>query len=199
MNLNIRDFRGRTNALILLALVTIAVILLPPIDAIENANLTARMLECALVVFYSVALGYGLDRLRNGKQASPRPKSWYRSFLFGGVIPGIALAFWNFPPTFDLTVANVGLRYASDFTYIGAGILVGMTVPMMPRAFRAGMLLLTFLSVGMMGSMMLVWQPGFYTAYSPAQNLDSNTFLLGIGALGVLISGSWTMKIMDIV
>ncbi|HKT21698.1 MAG TPA: DUF1404 family protein, partial [Nitrososphaerales archaeon] len=114
-------------------------------------------------------------------------------------IPGVVLTFWNYPVNFDATVVNTGLRYAADLTYLAAGILVGMTVSTMPRGFRAGALLLTFLSVGMMGSMMLVWQPGFYTTYSPAQNLVSNTFLMGMGALGVLISGSWTLKALDIV
>ena len=69
----------------------------------------------------------------------------------------------------------------------------------MPKGFRAGALILTILSVGMRGSMMLVWHPGFYTAYSPSQNLESNAFLMAVGALGVLISGSWTLKALDII
>ena len=176
----------------------IAAILVPPVDAIENTNLTARMVECALLVMYSISLGYGLYRLR-GQNGASGVKSWSKSVLLGLIFPGAILAFWNFPPNFDATVVSTGLRYASDFTYILAGILVGATVHVMPRAFRAGALILTFLSVGMMGSMMLVWQPGFYTAYSASQNLDSNTFLMGVGALGVVISGSWTLKVLDVV
>jgi Protein of unknown function (DUF1404) len=177
----------------------IAIILLPPIDALENTNLTARMAECALIVFYSISLGFGLQRLGTGQSPGVAQKSWGRSVILGLLVPGIGLAFWNFPPTFDLTVASTALRYASDLTYIAVGIVAGMTVTTMPRAFRASALILAFLSVGMMGSMMLVWQPGFYAAYSPAQNLASNTFLMGIGALGVIISGSWTLKVLDVV
>lgn len=176
-----------------------ALMLLPPIDAIENANLTARMAECVLLVVYSVSLGYGVERAISGPPSGPRRKRWGKSVLFGALIPGLVLSFWNYPPNFDATVTSVGLRYAADLTYIGVGVLVGAVISTMPRGFRAGTLLLSFLSVGMMGSMMLVWQPGFYTVYSPAQNLDSNTFLMGLGALGVLVSGSWTLKVMDIV
>ncbi|MDG7010680.1 MAG: DUF1404 family protein [Nitrososphaerota archaeon] len=193
------DYRGRTNILVLTSVLLIAAILVPPVDALENANLTARMVECALLVVYSISLGYGLERLRTDPEGKDRKKSWGWSLLRGLIIPGAVLAFWNFPPTFDATVLNVGLRYVADLTYLGVGVLVGTTVTAMPRGFRAGALLLTFLSVGMMGSMMLVWQPGFYTVYSSSQNLDSNSFLMGMGALGVLISGSWTLKVLDVV
>ena len=198
-NLNSNSYQGRTKLLILTSAVLIAAVLIPPIDAIENANLTARMAECALLVVYSISLGYGIERLRSGPPSWTRTKRWGRSILLGLIVPGAVLAFWNFPSNFDATVASTALRYVSDLTYILVGILVGATVSIMPRGFRAGALILTFLSVGMMGSMMLVWQPGFYTAYSPSQNLDSNSFLMGVGALGVIASGSWTLKVLDIV
>ena len=182
-----------------MSLVLIAVVLAPPIDAIENLNLTARMAEGVMLVVYSISLGYGIERLRRGLD-SPKPaKSWKKSVFLGLVFPGAVLAFWNFPAAFDATVVSTALRYASDLTFILAGALVGTMVSVMPRGFRAGALILTFLSVGMMGSMMLVWQPGFYVAYSPSQNVDSNSFLMGVGALGVLVSGSWTLKVMDVI
>jgi cytochrome c oxidase assembly factor CtaG len=198
-NLSLSDYQGRTNLLILISVLLIAVILAPPIDAVENTNLTARMIECTLLVVYSISLGYGLERLASGPAAGSRERRWGMSVLRGLIVPGVVLAFWNYPPNFDATVVNTGLRYVADATYLLVGMLVGMTVSIMPRGFRAGALLLTFLSVGMMGSMMLVWQPGFYTSYSPAQNLESNSFLMGMGALGVLTSGSWTLKVLDIV
>jgi cytochrome c oxidase assembly factor CtaG len=199
MNLSASDYRGRTNLLVVISSVLIVVTLLPPIDSVINTDLTARMAEDALLIVYSVSLGYGLERLRNGSSPVNRAKSWGGSALRAIVVPGAVLAFWNYPPNFDATVASIVLRYSADFTYLLVGVLVGTTVSMMPRGFRAGALLLTFLSVGMMGSMMLVWQPGFYTVYSPAQNLYSNSFLMGMGAVGVLVTGSWTMKILDIV
>lgn len=177
----------------------IASILLPPVDAIENTNLTARMVECAMLVLYSISLGYGIERLTSGASAANHEKRWGKSVIMGLLIPGAVLAYWNFPVNFDATVGSTALRYFADMTYILAGVLAGTAVSTMPRGFRAGALIITFLSVGMMGSMMLVWQPGFYTAYPAAQNLDSNAFLMGVGALGVLISGSWTLKVLDVV
>jgi hypothetical protein len=201
MNLNLGEYQGRTNVLVLVSIVLLTVILLPPLDAIENANLTARMVEGTLMIVYSISLGYGVERLLRGNvpREGKRVDHWGRSILLGIILPGIVLTYWNFPVALDATFADIGLRYASYASYIAIGVLAGIAVPTMPTGLRAGILILTFLSVGMMGSMMLVWQPGFYTAYSPAQNLDSNTFLMGMGALGVLVSGSWTMKILGIV
>ena len=201
MNLNFSQYQGRTNLLILFSSALIAVILLPPLDVIENANLTARMVEGILLIVYSVSLGYGVERLLRGNvpRTGKRVDHWGRSILFGIMIPGAVLAYWNFPANLDATFANIGLRYVASASYIVIGVLAGASVSAMPTGLRAGTLLMAFLSVGMMGSMMLVWQPGFYTVYSPAQNLDSNTFLMGMGAVGVVISGSWTMKILGIV
>ncbi|HKT21567.1 MAG TPA: hypothetical protein VJR06_02945, partial [Nitrososphaerales archaeon] len=68
------DYGGRTNILVLTSILLIAVILVPPIDAVENTNLTARMVECALLVVYSISLGYGLERLARGPDAATRQK-----------------------------------------------------------------------------------------------------------------------------
>jgi Protein of unknown function (DUF1404) len=212
VNLNLGDYEGRTNLLISVCAASIAVLLLPPLDAIENTNLTARMVEDTLLIVYSISMGYGLERwftmrdpasksLEAGvRSAGVRPrKNWTRSLVFGLIIPTAVLAYWNFPATFDVTASNVGMRYLADGTYILMGVLIGTAVTSMPTGLRAGLLLLTFLSVGMMGSMMLVWQPGFYTAYSPGQNLQSNTFLMLLGSSGILISGAWTLRILSII
>jgi Protein of unknown function (DUF1404) len=210
--LSLRTYLGRIKVLLLICGVSLVAFLLPPLDALENTSLTARMAGGVLMVVYSLLLGYGLERYlarstRNGK-------SWAvdglfarivgvnrttKGLLFGLVVPACVLIYWNFPSVFDLTALNVYVRYASYFSFIAAGILAGTAISYMSKLTRIGILLFSFLSVGGMGSMMLVWPAGFYTVYSPAQNIESNTFLMLIGSFGEVAAGAWSLKSLDVV
>ena len=111
----------------------------------------------------------------------------------------ILLAYWNFPRIFDATAQNILLRYTSDLSYLGVAILAGLALVHVPKKFRVLLLYFAFMSVGMMGSMMLVWTPGFYTVYSSVQNSDMNTFMMMFGAFGIIGTSSYLLKVMDIV
>ncbi len=192
--------------------ISLIVILFPPLEIIENSNLTARMFADLLLFVYAILFGYGLERQLFLKTKSPGHSSLYsevysiiqsfnlptKGLIFALVVPSALLLYWNNPPVFDATVSNLGLRYASDTSYLVAAILAGLSVSFIPRKFRVLLLYLAFMSVGMMGSMMLVWQPGFYTAYSPSQNTSMNTFLMLFGAVGAIATSSWLLKIMDV-
>ena len=80
-----------------------------------------------------------------------------------------------------------------------ADILAGLSLIYVPRKFRVLLLYFAFMSVGMMGSMMLVWSPGFYTVYSPSQNTDMNTFMMMFGAFGIIGTSSYLLKVMDVI
>ena len=204
---------GRIKALIAICVAALAVLLFPPLDVLENANLVSRMVGDLLMVLYSILLGYALDRyvVRTRGEGGPpgRLGAAFRALvgvnrrtkgvILGVVVPLFAFAYWNLPATFDATAADIYTRYLGYLTFVVVAGLAGMAVSYMPKLIRVGAMLLAFLSVGSMGSMMLVWQPGFYTFYSSSQNVDANTFLMMIGAAGELVGGGWALKALDIV
>jgi hypothetical protein len=192
--------------------VLLALLLFPPLDALENKILVARMFGDILMALYALLLGYSIDRYLartndgGGSSAgwgvfgaSVRVNRATKGLFFGLLVPFLVLAYWNYPANFDATAVNVYTRYFSYFTVIVAAGLAGTAISYMSKLMRVGLLLLTFLSVGGMGSMMLVWQPGFYTVYSEAQNIQANSFLMMTGAFGELIAGGWSMKALDVV
>jgi hypothetical protein len=202
----------RINFLLIGCGISIFVILFPPLEIIENSNLTARMVEDLVLFIYAILLGYGLER-----QLCLKMKTGVHSFIYGKIysiiqtinlpskglifaliLPAAVLLYWNYPPVLDSTVGNIFLRYACDLSYVISAILAGVAITFIPRKFRVMLLYLAFMSAGMMGSMMLTWQPGFYTAYSPSQNLAMNTFLMLFGAVGAIATSSWLLKVMDV-
>lgn len=212
MTFTSRNAEAKITALLIGCGVSIFVILFPPLEIIENSNLTARMIEDTLLFVYAILFGYGLEKGLFLKKKSQASSGIYREIysiveginlptrglIFALVIPSVLLLYWNFPPVFDSTVGNIMLRYISEISYLGAAILAGLSITFIPRKFRVLLLYLAFMSVGMMGSMMLTWQPGFYTAYSPSQNVTMNSFLMIFGAIGAIATSSWLLKIMDV-
>lgn len=196
----------------LISLAGIALILFPPFDALENTILLARMVGDVLLVLYSILLGYSIDRYLARTRGEDAGKALWGAYgtlarlnratkgvLLGLVVPLLVFTYWNLPANFDPTTGDVYLRYAAYFSYVVVAGLAGIAIAYTPKLLRIGLLLFAFLSVGMMGSMMIVWQPGFYTSYSAAQNVQSNSFLMMIGAGGELIGGAWSLKALDVI
>lgn len=192
---------------------SIAVMLFPPLDIIENSNLTVRMIQDMLIFVYAIIFGYVLDRYATTKLGTEPISSFAakafdsikrinkstRGLLFALLIPSIFLVYWTYPVNFDATAQNIYLRYASDLSYLVSAILAGMALIYIPKKIRVLLLYFMFMSVGMMGSMMLVWIPGFYTVYSPTQNTDMNTFMMMFGAFGIIGTSSYLLKVMDVI
>jgi Protein of unknown function (DUF1404) len=207
-----RNAETRITILIIASSISLLVILFPPIEIIENSNLTVRMIEDVLLFVYAGILGYALERRIYLRAKDAYSSTIYqeiysmiesisvptRGLLFALLVPSLLVLYWNYPPVFDSTVGNIFLRYQSELSYLAAAILAGASIAFVPQKFRVLLLYLAFMTTGMMGSMMLTWQPGFYTAYSPSQNLAMNTFLMLFGALGAIATSSWLLKIMDV-
>lgn len=203
----------RTLYLMLGSAVSIAVMLFPPFYVLENTNLTVRMIADILLFVYAIMFGYALEKYATTKMASrtefsfgfrafkilSRLNSKTRGLIFAFLIPTFLVSYWNFPPTFDSTVQNIFLRYTSDLSYLGAAIFTGLALVHVPKKFRVLLLFFAFMCVGMMGSMMLVWTPGFYTVYTSVQNTDMNTFMMLFGAFGIIGTSSYLLKVMDVV
>jgi hypothetical protein len=209
MVLSSKYVQSRTKPLIIGCAASIAIMLFPTLDAVENSNLTVRMIEDILLFVYSIMVGYSVDAyfklkgqtdgyISRGFIAIKKVNVITKGLLFAIVFPSILVIYWNYPPNFDLTAVNVFARYASDFSYLACAILAGTAISYIHRKFRVVLLLFAFMSVGMMGSMMVVWQPGFYTVYSPAQNTTMNTFMMLFGGIGVAAISPWLMKVLDI-
>lgn len=206
------DQQRRIRMLMVVSAVALAALLFPPLDFFENRILIARMVGDILMVLYSVLLGYSIDRyltratghgsrasIRSAFEAIVKINRVTKGLVLGLLLPAVVFVYWNFPANFDATATDVYTRYLSYLSYLVAAGLAGMAISYMSRLLRVGLLLLSWLSVGMMGSMMLVWEPGFYVAYSAAQNAQSNAFLMLVGAVGELLGGAWSLKALEIV
>ncbi|MDG6922012.1 MAG: DUF1404 family protein, partial [Nitrososphaerota archaeon] len=179
---------------------SITVMLVPPLYVLENMNLTVRMITEILLFVYAIMFGYALEKYASAKMAVESRKGLVsrahhklslvnrstRGLIFVLLIPSILAVYWNYPPTFDTTAQNILLRYSSDLSYLVAAILAGFAVVHVGKKLKVLLLYFAFMSVGMMGSMMLVWQPGFYTFYSAVQNTDMSTFMMMFGAFGIM-------------
>lgn len=190
------------------------VLLADPIDSIANQNLTVHMFQHIGIFVFSIIFGYALHRLLVIRLSSLKrvtSKGWAafigiikfntktKGLVFAGLIPSIVFVYWGFPYYFDLAVTNGYIHILEHLSYIIAGGLVGLSVSAIPKKFKALLLALGFMSEGMMGSMMVVWPPGFYPMYSAAQNTEMNSAMMLMGALGMIVVGSWFAKVLDII
>ncbi|MFI5421276.1 MAG: DUF1404 family protein [Nitrososphaerales archaeon] len=184
-----------------------------PLDAIAIQNLTLHMFQHFGVFVFSALVGYGLERTLVLKMASLKERSYVvwkayvelikfnvrtKGLVFAALIPFLVFAFWHNPPNFDLAATNGYVHILEHLSYIISGGLLGAALVAVPRKFKALLLVLAFMQAGMMGSMMLVW-PHFYTAYSSAQNSQMDSALMLFGAVGLLASGSWFLKVVDVI
>ncbi len=184
-----------------------------PLDGIANQNLTAHMFQHIGLFFFSALVGYGLERtlvLQLGYLKGKSYLAWKayvnlikfnlrtKGLVFAALIPLLVFTFWHYPPNFDLATTNGVVHVLEHLCYIVSGGLLGAAVVAVPRKFKALLLLLGFMQAGMMGSMMLVW-PHFYSVYSSAQNTQMDSALMIFGALGLLASGSWFLKVVDVI
>ena len=108
-----------------------------------------------------------------------------KGLIFAALVPALVFSFWHFPSNFDLAVTNGYVHITEHFSYIVSGSLVGAAVLVVPRKFKAGLLVFGFMMAGMMGSMMLLW-PQFYSAYSAAQNSQMDSAIMLFGAAGMI-------------
>ena len=213
MALASKYLQTRINLLLVGSAISLFVILFPPLDIIETANLTVRMIEDMLIFVYAILFGYGVERYVKVKERTQTKFSpWFkiysgiskinrlsRGFLFALIVPAIVIVYWNNPVVFDNTAIDIYTRYLSDATYLVVAILAGTAITYVPSKLRVILLFFAFMNVGMMGSMMLVWPPGFYTAYSAAQNNAMNTFMMLFGAVGILGTSGWLLKVWDVI
>jgi cytochrome c oxidase assembly factor CtaG len=190
------------------------VLLLEPIDSIADQNLAAHMFQHIGLFVFSAAVGYGLDRIIVTRLASLKHATYsgWRIFvglmkfnsktkgiIFAAVIPAVLFYYWGLPSNFDLAVTNGPIHILEHVTYMVSGGLVGASMSAISRKMRALLLMMGFMMAGMMGSMMLVWPPGFYPIFSSLQNTEMNTALMLFGGMGMLATGSWFLKVADII
>jgi cytochrome c oxidase assembly factor CtaG len=189
-------------------------ILIQPIDSWANQNLTLHMFQHIGLFVFSAVFGYGLDRLIVTSLASIKRRTYLgwqtfvglmrfnfktRGIIFAGLIPAAVFYYWGLPANFDLAITNGSVHILEHICCIVSGGLAGASINAISRKIRALLLMLGFMMAGMMGSMMLVFPPGFYTLYDPAQNTEMNTALMLFGALGMIAVGSWFLKAMDVI
>ena len=124
MTLSIKYRERRTSLLMFGSAVSIAVILFPPLDIIENTNLTVRMIEDILLFIYAILFGYALERYASIKFSSvvsgvsrrvyysiKRINESTKGLIFVLLIPSKFAIYWNYQPNFDDNDGKIFLRY----------------------------------------------------------------------------------------
>ncbi len=197
----------------LLGLIGTLVLLANPVDSIANNNLTAHMFQHIGLFVFSAVFGFGLERVFLSRMLQIKLKAYAiwkvyvslielntgtKGLIFAGLLPTIVFSYWHFPPNFDLAATNGVIHVFEHLSYIISGGLLGASLLAVPRKFKAALLVLGFMTAGMMGSMMLVW-PNFYSAYSALQNTEMESALMLFGAIGIVATGSWFLKILDVI
>ena len=196
----------------LIGLVADFLLLLGPVDSYADQNLTLHMFQHIGLFVAAMAFGYGLDRYIASHLDVLREKFHFgwsflihmikfnvktRGLVLGAALPAIVISYWHYPTIFDLTTVNENLHILEHFSYIVVGGIVGMSIMAMPNKIRLGLLVFSFMQIGMMGQMMLVW-PSFYPAYSASQNVDADLAMTLVGAIGIIGSSSTLLKYLDI-
>ncbi|MEM3637374.1 MAG: DUF1404 family protein [Conexivisphaerales archaeon] len=198
--------------MILGILVTFGIFSSPPFDSLTYTNLIANMVQHFGMLIFSAVFGYGFALLLKAKWGDLAEKRAWKYFysleefnrrsrglVISVVFPVIILTYWNLPWNFDLAATELPAHLLEHASYMLTGFLIGISIPAIPRKVRIVLLWIAFMQLGMMGSMMLVWQPGFYTAYSPYQNQLMNTIMMLVGAAGVSTTSVLLLREMDIV
>lgn len=196
-----------------LGLIADFALLLGPMDALADSNLAIHMFQHIGLFVGAIVFGYALDRYLASNLNVLKEKfhlGWAflikmikfnvrtKGLILGAVVPAIVFSYWHFPPTFDLAAINPTVHILEHLSYIVVGSIVGMSIMAMTSKIRIGLLYFAFMQAGMMGSMMLVW-PSFYPVYSAAQNLNMDTSMLLLGALGLIATSSTLLKYLDII
>ncbi len=197
----------------LLGLIITLALLVDPIDSIANVNLTVHMFQHIGLFVGSAVFGYGLERYLSTHLVQIRKKfrigytvllsvikfnTKTKGLVFAAVVPAFVFAYWHFPSNFDLALVNGNVHILEHFSYIVAGSLVGLSIIAIPKKYKVVLLEFGFMEAGMMGSMMVLW-PSFFPAYSAAQNADMDTALMLFGAVGIVATSSWMLKVLDII
>jgi cytochrome c oxidase assembly factor CtaG len=190
------------------------VLLADPIDSFADQNLTAHMFQHIGVFIFSAFFGFAIHKILISSLVSLKRatiKGWIafvaimrfnsttKGLVFSGLIPTFVFVFWGIPYYFDFAVTDGYVHILEHLSYIMAGGFVGLSANAIPSKYKALLLCLGFMTIGMMGSMMLVWPPGFYPIFSPSQNVDMSTAMMLVGALGIAAVGSWFLKVMDVI
>jgi hypothetical protein len=206
-------YLNRSRFFIILGLViTFGVFSSPPFDSLTYTNLIANMAQHFGMLIFSAVFGYGLAIFMMARTTVQQKSYWIkfyasmaqisrksRGILFAVIFPSIILTFWNLPWNFDLAATDLLAHLLEHISYMLAGMLIGLSIPDIPKKLKIVLLWVAFMQMGMMGSMMLVWEPGFYTAYPAIQNQIVNTAMMLIGAAGVSVMSVYLLKEMDVV
>ncbi|MDA4124469.1 MAG: DUF1404 domain-containing protein [Thaumarchaeota archaeon] len=194
--------------------VSISILLSPPADLIADANLTVHMFQHIGLFALSIVLGYGLERYVISKLGTLRKLTYIgwkaftsvmvantktRGVVFVVALPAITFAYWHVPLNFDLAVQNESVHVLEHLTYIVSGSLVGLSFQAIKPKWQVSLLYVAFMHAGIMGSIWSVWTPPYFPLYSSAANIDMDTTLLVFGAIGVVVTSSWMLKVLDII
>lgn len=196
----------------LVGLIATLALLVDPLDTIADQNLTVHMFQHIGLFVSGGVFGYGLERYLSTHlvQLKRKFKPGYLALLsvikfntrtkglfFAVIVPAVVFVYWHYPPNFDLAVVDGSVHVMEHLSYIIAGSLVGLSVVAIPYRLKVVLAAIGFMQAGMMGSMMTLGV-SFFTVYSPSQNAEMGTVMMLFGAVGIVATSSWLLRVLDI-
>ena len=188
--------------------------LVPPVDSAADADLTLHMFQHIGLFVGGTVVGYGFEiaimaqlpklhrsahTLWKALTGVMRFNTTTKGVIFAVVIPFLVFAYWHVPQNFDLAVQNGYVHIAEHFLFITAGTFAGLSIQAISRKWRVILLYLGFMNLGMMGSMWTVWRPPYFPIFSLSANLEMGTAVMLFGAVGVIGTSSYLLRVMDII
>ncbi|HKW05321.1 MAG TPA: DUF1404 family protein [Nitrososphaerales archaeon] len=205
-------FGNRYFRIALVGILGTVALLVGPMDTLSDSNLSIHMFQHIGLFICGGVAGYGIERYLSTHLVQLRKKfslgysalllmirfnTKTKGLILAVIVPAIVFIYWHYPPNFDLAVTNEGIHATEHLCYILAGSLVGLSIVAIPFKLRVVLLAISFMQAGMMGSMMTLGT-SFFTTYSPAQNMEMGTAILLFGAIGLLGTSSWLLRVLDI-
>ncbi len=166
-------------------------VLLPPLDDWLETHEALHHLQHG--VAFLASFGAGLAAYRVFRAVAAGRRGWWRSTARAllladhranpGGIPALLVAaalviFWHIPFFFNLAVENDAVHVVEHFSFLAAGGGVGFGLHRMGTWTRLGSLLITVLTILLLSSFLVVFQPWVYRVY-PAEH----EFVVGIGMI----------------
>lgn len=174
-----------------LCVVASLVVVVPPVDGILETHEALHHLQH--VVLFVASLGAGICAYRLFRVVAAGERGWWRrtarALLLAdhrgnpGGLPALGVAaalviFWHIPFFFNLAVRNDAVHVAEHLSFLVAGGGVGFGLHAMGKWTRLGGLLVAELTILLLSSFLVVFQPWVYRVYPP-----EHEFVVGIGMI----------------
>ncbi|MGI0090186.1 MAG: DUF1404 family protein [Nitrososphaerales archaeon] len=136
----------------------------PPLEVTTSVNIGVHMIQHVLITISGVSIGYPI--YKSGRVDNYRSA---RLGVLGFLIVAAILIFWHLPIFWDSAVQSLSVHLAEHLCFLAAGLLIGMTIPMLPDNFKLLLLALAVSAHMFYGFALFVINTPVYPLYPVSQ------------------------------